>query len=407
MAAFRFIIPALAVANGVAAQFGAGAGSSCSNTATTTIQSQADATAIAACRIYQGSIAIAESTVDNIDLSGLSSITGDLIANNATQITQLTASQLSVIGGAFNLQDMTRLSTLNFPSLVNVGSILWTGLPALQQLAFTQGVQQLKSLDIENTQLNSLTGINLQTAGSITITNNYFLNDITMQLGNVTEQLTISYNGAKLAVSLPNLIWANNATIRGADTISTPSLSSVNGSLGFYMGTFTDYAAPNLTNVGGALSFVSNGAVSNISMPQLTTVGSALYIVNDTSLLTIDGFPALKTVGGNVLAVGTFNSLELPVIGDVRGTFNLTSSGNINSTCARFAKIAGKNSAIKGKYTCTPNDGAAAYNASIDGTSGSSGSSNGTKIGAASTVMLPGAAMTGLLGLVAVMFGML
>jgi hypothetical protein len=103
----------------------------------------------------------------------------------------------------------------------------------------------------------------------------------------------------------------------------------------------------------------------------------------------------------------TFSSLELPVIGDVRGTFNLTSSGNINSTCARFAKIAGKNSAIKGKYTCTPNDGAAAYNASIDGTSGSSGSSNGTKIGAASTVMLPGAAMTGLLGLVAVMFGML
>jgi len=407
MAAFRYIIPALAVANGVAAQFGAGAGSSCSNTATTTIQSQADATAIAACRIYQGSIAIADSTVDNIDLSGLSTITGDLIASNVTQITQLTASQLSVIGGAFNLLDMTRLSTLNFPSLVNVGSITWNGLPALQQLSFTQGVQQLKSLDIENTQLNSLTGINLETAGSITIVNNYYLNDITMQLGNVTEQLTISYNGAKLNVQFPNLVWANNATIRGADQISTPSLSSVNGSLGFYMGTFSSYSAPNLTNVGGALSFVSNAGVSNISMPELTTVGQALYIVNDTSLTTIDGFPSLKTVGGNVLAVGTFDSLALPVISDVKGTFNLTSSGNINTTCSHFQKLSGKNNVIKGTYTCKGNT-ASANTSGSSATDGSTGNASGSgKTNAASTMALPGVATTALLGLVAIMFGML
>lgn len=406
MAAFRYIIPALAVANGVAAQFGAGAGSSCSNTATTTIQSQADATAIAACRVYQGSIAIDENTVDNIDLSGLTSITGDLVASNVTQMTQLTASQLSVIGGAFNLLDLGRLSTLNFPSLVDVGSITWIGLPQLQQLSFTQGVQQLKSLDIENTQLNSLTGINLETAGSITIVNNYFLNDINMQLGNVTEQLTISYNGAKLNVQLPNLIWANNATIRGADQISTPSLSSVNGSLGFYMGTFSSYAAPNLTNVGGFLSFVSNAGLSNISMPELTTIGSALYIVNDTSLNSIDGFESLKTIGGNVLAVGTFDNLELPALGDVKGTFNLTSSGNLNSTCAHFKTLSGKNNVIKGVYTCKGNTAAA--NTDTSGVDGATGNASGDgKTGAASSMALPGVATTALLGLVAVMFGML
>lgn len=151
-----------------------------------------------------------------------------------------------------------------------------------------------------------MTGINLVTAETIFVVNNLDLNEVTMQLGNVTSSLTIANNGAQIKVAFPNLIWANNATIRGASSISTPSLESVNGSLGFYMGTNQAYAAPNLTTVGSSLSFVSNGNLNNISLPVLKSVGGALYVVNDTSLEKVNGFPALQTIG-NVFGVGSFN----------------------------------------------------------------------------------------------------
>jgi hypothetical protein len=239
-------------------------------------------------------------------LSGISRITGDLNIDGAS-ITQLSGSQLAVIGGELHLNELTRLTTANFPSLVNVGSIRWNALPNLQSLNFAQGVQMLKALDIQNTGLASLAGIMLNTAESIFIANNNYLKEISMPLGNVTKGLNINSNGQGLTVAFPNLKWAYNMTISNAASISTPALMSVNTSLGFYQGGFDSYSAPNLTTVGGALSFVSDSQLSNISLPALTTVGNALYIVNNANLKTIDGFPLLKTIGGNLLAVGTFS----------------------------------------------------------------------------------------------------
>lgn len=130
------------------AQFG---GSPCRASSPTTISSQAEATQLAACSTYQGSITIANGTTDNIDLSGIGHITGDLIVEGSGTMTQLTASQLSVIDGLFSLTSLTSLSTLNFPSLISAGDIAWNALPNLGQLSFSQGVQQLKSLNIQNT----------------------------------------------------------------------------------------------------------------------------------------------------------------------------------------------------------------------------------------------------------------
>jgi hypothetical protein len=165
----------------------------------------------------------------------------------------------------------------------------------------------LQSLDIQNTGLASLAGIMLNTAESIFIANNNYLQSINMPLGNITKGLNIATNGQQLAVSFPNLKWAYNMTLRSVDSISTPALVSVNTSLGFYSGSFSSYSAPNLTSVGGALSFVSDSQLSNISLPALTTIGNALYIVNNPELKSIDGFPVLKTIGGNLLGVGSFS----------------------------------------------------------------------------------------------------
>jgi len=401
--AFKYIVPALAVASGVAAQFGgSSSGSPCSVSATTTLKSQADATALSSCSTFQGSIAIDPETVDNIDLSGISQITGDLFIDGAS-ITQLSGSQLSVIGGEFHLNELTRLSTANFPSLVNVGSIYWNALPNLQSLNFAQGVQMLKSLDIENTGLASLQGISLQTAESIFIANNNYLQQISMPLGNVTKGVNIGNNGQNLAVSFPNLKWAYNMTLRGVDSVSTPALQSVNTSLGFYASSFDTYSAPNLTTVGGALSFVSDTQLNNISLPALASIGNALYLVANPELKMIDGFPMLKTIGGALVAIGSFSNFTFPAIstGFVKGATNITSTENISSSCSVLAPLAGKDKALRGKYNCAQSASAANANSNTVNDNQNGGT---TDKSAASGLLIPS---TAVLGVVAVLFGLL
>ncbi|KAI5359895.1 putative Receptor L-domain superfamily [Septoria linicola] len=393
MAAFRYIVPALALAGSAVAQCG-------ESGSTTTLQSAADATGLSGCSTYSGSIAISTSTTENINLAGISTIEGSLVADNVTGIVQISAPDLEEIGDTFDLNGLTILSTLSFPRLAKVDTISWIALPALQGLTFSNtGVQEVSMLTIDNTELASLDGINLQVADTIYIANNRFLDSVNMQLGNVTDSLTFTNNGAELVAEFPNLEWANNITIRNLSSVSVPSLSSVNGSLGFYGNTFESLSAPNLTNVGGSLAFVSNDQLSNITLPELTTVGGGFQIANNSALENINGFPKLETVGGALDFTGSFNNVELPALGDVRGAFTMLSNQNIDDTCSTFQAEAGSAKAIKGKFECQgetdPEDGSA--------TSSGSGSSKSSS--AAHPVLIPGA--TGVLGVVAAIFGLL
>lgn len=265
--------------------------------------------ALASCSTFSGSIAIDSSTTDNINLAGITMIEESLIADNVTGMGSLSAPDLEEIGKTFDLNQLTILSTLSFPKLVKVDTINWIALPALQGLTFSNsGVQEVNMLHIDNTELASLDGINLQVADTIYIGNNRFLQSVNMQLGNVTESLTFSNNGADLVAEFPNLIWAYNITIRNLSSVAVPSLASVNGSLGFYGNYFESFSAPNLTNVGGSLAFVSNDKLSNITLPELTTVGGGFQIANNSALQDIDGFHNLATVGGALDFTGAFKT---------------------------------------------------------------------------------------------------
>lgn len=241
-----------------------------------------------------------------IALDGIQRITGSLTADNVTQITQISGDSLDTIDDTFTLNGLTILSTLNFPRLANVQTLDWTALPALQGLSFTTGLQQASVVSIINTQLNTLDGINLQVVDSMTISNNNYLDQINMQLGNISQSLILEANGRNVSAIFPNLEWAYNMTFRNCSTVSIPSLASINGSMGFYANFFTDIAAPNLTTVGGSLSFVSNEDVTNVSFPELKTVGGGLQVANNTALKSINGFPALQTVAGALDFNGNF-----------------------------------------------------------------------------------------------------
>lgn len=361
--------------------------SQCSQ-ATATVASAADATSLASCTTFTGVIEVANTTSGVLSLDGIQQIQGSLNVTGATLLTSLTAGDLNSISDVMTLDDLTVLSTLEFPVLKTIGTIAWNTLPALQSLTFTDTVNTCSSVTIQDTQLSSLDGINLDTVATFVINNNRFLKTISTQVANITDSLDIDSNGEDLAIEFPNLIWAGNLTFKNTSSVTMQSLASVNNTLGFYENFFESIMAPNLTSVGGTLTIVANPSLTNVTMNALTSVGG-LLIANNTELTTITGFENLKTVAGALDVTGNYTDAEFPALDRVAGAFHMVSSGNFS--CTHFDSI--ESSDFLGTYNCTPTSSNVQSGTGSDsgsGTStGSSSSSTSTKKSAAGQLNAP------------------
>jgi len=100
-------------------------------------------------------------------------------------------------------------------------------------------------------------------------------------------------------------------------------------------------------------------------------------------------------------------SVTLPKLADVRGAFNLQSSGDISSACSTFQPLSGPNNVIKGTYTCAGTESHPGGTGTLSpGTNtGNGGKSSSTASSSANAVYISGA--TGLMGVVAAIFGLL
>lgn len=275
---------------------------------TATIASPAEATQLSSCSTYKGTIVVNKEVSGIIDLSGIEEITGDLRCEDNGVLTDLKSDTLESIGGTFTLTNVTGLANLQLTSLKTVGSIEWVTLSALSALNFGDvGVTKAKSVKISDTFLTTLDGIDLRTVEDLNIDNNNRLEEFNSKLENLGNLLNINANGDGLKVSLPNLIWIANMTISNVSSFEAPSLEVVNGSARFDSNYFTEFIAPNLTSTkSGDLSFVGNGALTNISMPAMTSIGGGLLIANNTGLSKIDGFQKVKSIFGAVKLRGNF-----------------------------------------------------------------------------------------------------
>jgi hypothetical protein len=272
-----------------------------------TVQNAGDASALATCTTYSGSIAVATGTTDTINFASVRAITGDLTIASNNAITVVGADSLTSIGGIFGVNNCQILNSLNFPQLISVGTIDFEGLPNLNTLGFTANIAKANTLNIQNTFLANLQGINLQQVNSIYIANNRLLQDISFQVSNISDSLTLESNGDRLTASFPNLMSAQNLTFRNVPSLSIPSLHNVSGSLGFYENSISSINAPNLTSVGGTLAINTNTQLTNVTMASLKTITGGLQVQNNT-LLTSISFPALTTVGGATDMFGNFTS---------------------------------------------------------------------------------------------------
>lgn len=284
--------------------------SSCSNSATTTVSSAGDASAVASCKTYSGSIAIATEAMGTTDANNhqslsfdgsLSKITGNLTATNVSNLNTLDFGGLQSVGG-LDLTSLTSLSTLNAGSLNSVDAMTLEALPQLQRLSFgSKGITQASSILITNTGLTSLQGIDqLDQIDSFNVNNNGGLTNISLQITSIKGSLDVEANDGTvsgLTVSFPMLETAQNMTFRNCSTILLPALNNVTQDLGFYGNSIESFSAPNLTTTSG-LIFVDNTELTNISIPNLVSVNGSYQIANNTELKIVDGFPKLSVVTG-------------------------------------------------------------------------------------------------------------
>jgi hypothetical protein len=225
-------------------------------------------------------------------------LNGNLVSKDNANIKQIGASDMETITGDLTLDTLQRLNGVNFPKLKKVKAIRWNALPNLGDIGFTAQVEQADAIDIQNTGLKSLAGINIQQAKTLKVANNGYITEIKMQLGNVSTSLDFSNNNKAVIVELTNLIWASNLTFRSCGSVSLPSLEKLNGSLGLYENAFESFAAPNLTEVGQALAIIGNEQLSNLSLPLVTKINDDLRLANNSALMSVDSLPLLKAVGG-------------------------------------------------------------------------------------------------------------
>lgn len=383
---FKLALPALAMA-------GSAYAAECTVSSTVTVQNAGDATALASCSTFSGSIAVATGTTDDIALNGIKKISGNLVVRDNANMKRLSADSLETLDGEMTLDGLTRLYAIDFPKLKTIESIKWNALPNLQNIGFTAEVTKADKIDIQNTALRSLKGINIEEVETIFIANNGYINEINMQLGNVSDSLTFADNNEKLAVTLPNLIWATNLTFRFIGDLKMPSLETLNGSLGLYNNGFSSFSAPNLTSIGEALAIVANEQVSNISFPLLTKITDNLQIANNTNLTSVDGFPKLQSIGGAFDISGNMSNVETPALDSVKGAFNLQSTGNVSDACANFYKPLKDKKLIQGKFYCEGK----LVNPGTNGNKPTSQSDSNTQTGAATTL----SAVNGAFGLAA------
>ncbi|KAL4878585.1 GPI-anchored cell wall organization protein-domain-containing protein [Aspergillus karnatakaensis] len=340
MAFIKYALPVLAAAQAVFA-------ADCGEGDTIKIRSQSDLDGYNTCKTLDGDVELDKALTGTVTINGVERIKGALTSNGASNISSLLAPNLETIDDSFHLEGLTGLTSLEFAQLTKVGDIDFTALPLLQTLGFTEGVTEAGSVSITNTGLTSLAGITLNRVGSFIITDNTQLETVDVnELKNATNLINFAGNYHELEISLPNLATGTNLTIRNVSSVSIPSLTKLEGQLGFWGNTLSSLAAPNLTETGD-LVFEDNANLNNLSLPQLKTVNGGFLITRNDELGRLR-FPKLETVTGAIDFSGAFDEADLPSLKNVRGGFNMQSTGNFS--CDTFDNL--KDNTIHGTYEC-------------------------------------------------------
>lgn len=315
-----------------------------------TATKSADVQSVAACATAVGDITIEGDQFGTIELTGLEQLYGKLSVKNATQATSFNAPTLQLVSETFELNSLTILATANLAQLTTVGTLHFNALPALQQTGLSAGITSAEEIIISDTGLTSLSGINVYKLNTFDVNNNGDIESIDSGLQKVSDVLSISYNADKVDVVFDQLTEVNNLLVESINSLSTPNLTKISGSLSLTKNFIDKIEFKQLKTVGKSFTVSDNDDLEELDFPKLTSVGGAFKIIDNEGLTSFEGFPELETIGGSVVLQGAFDNGSFESLERVSGGFNLTSTGDLS--CTEFTKL-NKAGDIKGdKFYC-------------------------------------------------------
>ncbi|RFU75994.1 cell wall [Trichoderma arundinaceum] len=330
-------------------------------------------TPIIACDVVDADITIDESVAGDLSIEGPKTLKGNLIINNATQLISISSSTITTIEGNFELDSLELLSSVNMQSLKTLNKLSMVKLPQLSTLTFgTSGVTKASSIQVTDTFLSDLSGLNINSVDTLTITNNNKLTSFDSDLVNITTLLSVTSNGNNMEINMTKLETAAEIQLSNVKSFVVPRLKKITQSLKFDTNPeLVTFSAKNISTIGDSVTFINNKKLTNVSFPLLTSVGD-LTIQNNTALGAVEGFPKLQTVAGGVILRGNFDSVELPSLKDVKGGVTVYSTTDISAFCGYFNNAKSKK-VIQGQESCKSNVKAA----NEGGSDGDSSTSNG------------------------------
>jgi len=229
------------------------------------------------------------------DLISLSSadivgIRDSFFVSNTTKLTTINFPSLVTVGANFSISSaLSQLTTINFPSLVSIGSFMQM-----------------------NGTLNSLTTLSFPSLVSVGTVNNVIVSS-SLTAMNFPSLVTIagSVTVFSIANSLPSITFPSLVTVGGSFTIASFSGSA---------NSLTSISFPSLSAITGSFALSNGGnmnAVTSVSFPSLAIVGTNIQQAFGTmNSLTTLSFPSLVSVGGGISVTGsTLRELTTLLIG--------------------------------------------------------------------------------------------
>ncbi|OMJ16635.1 Meiotic expression up-regulated protein 10 [Smittium culicis] len=295
------------------------------------------------CASFDGNISITKSSLENVNLTKIQSITGSLMVAGNAGLKTISFDSLNTVGEDIYISSNFLLQTVSFSELTSAGNVTLeqnfelgsanlAKLKSSNDLSITDS--SLKAIELR--ELNSL-------GGKLKLSKNLGLLSVKLRsLVNIDGDLEININNQynNLTVQMNSLTTIGGGTIfRGLSSLKLKSLSSIKSSLFIRDNTFTSLNLPALQSVNEGIHISRNLQLNSLNLSKLSTVSSgSIQVINNVSLNNIgqNFFKSLTSVTGDVEFYGPISAFSFPASSKVSGNLKITGKQTLN--CDRLTK---------------------------------------------------------------------
>lgn len=300
-----------------------------------------------------------------LNLYNVTAIRGMFQIHLANNTQRFSAQNLTTVGNLFMIQGSieggSNMKEISMPKFNSTAGIDFTGMPKLQELEFPSRVNSTYPairVTIMNTGLKSIDGLGIDftQVQQVYFGGNPNLKSIKLGLKIISTNLDIDGAGGKPNVSFSDLEYLNTANIHDVGSLDFGSLTSMGGALGVYDSSdLQTLEMPLLKQIGtktlSVLAIANNSGLTNVLFPELEVITGGMTAENNKNWKRLTGFPKLMRVTDDIDMKGAYTIIEFPMLYNLTGNFDVTSSTGLNYDCRDLMRM---NSDTSKPFVCDP-----------------------------------------------------